>query len=782
MCAASLLSRAADAEGAEKAAEATVEKAVQEWQSRGEPVPEALSLLKEVNAAARASAKGMLGGGVAGKLLGMRSRLFESACARATPEELRLLGAMIPELPMAGPLWFDADVRLDECVIAYGNAVFQHEVKKLKAKPVNLKLAPSEAAPPPHLEIWPKGLRDAWLAWRGAANALEEEKEMGAFGESTLGTVQTSGTPGVRDALLFQKLGPKPEPGLWRQLLAQEQRKGLRIKREEESTRRARHRAILVSLLADGRLREAVGVVCNQLAREEGYPNDRARNSYATLAREFLTGVGLDWEMIFTGFLLAERTQNPGVFNPGVLGNTEAWLILGAHGSPHGVQLGLDWIAHAKMRSEDARPFLLRALGPEPQNPVTANDPRPKRTEALPAEVRAKAVALLSEFLDPGQPDGLLGRSVEDLTPALAKDFERPLKALLTHRTHVIAARALWLLRSAGLVGPEVQIAPPKALARVRLIVDGAPLANTSVTVQLKHTQQRFTTLSQQRLTTSADGELVIPQSAVSQREKVESVVLSLVPEVERLAGAPSRQPNEGGTQVAEGPPAILSKPWFAIAVPIQEENTIQEIAIRTAELEIGLKRNPGVGADEEMSVSLVRTGMSPDRMIRAKGKPGESVVFPRVQLGSYRMVITGNSIVLPAPQEVHVTKMGSLKLVDLQAGRNVRAAVGGASSPNARISSIAKLWRDGLELKATRHARGNGWDGLPLGKYRLRVASSTELEQLMRGRGMVGILPSNTAQRHAAREVEFELKPESPSIVDLGVIQLEPEAAKQEK
>src|SRR5688572_28790580 len=97
MWTACLFTRAADTEGAEKAAEASVEKAVQEWQNRGEPVPEALRLLKDVNAAARASAKGIQGGAVAGKLLGLRSRLFESACARATPEELHALGAMIPE-------------------------------------------------------------------------------------------------------------------------------------------------------------------------------------------------------------------------------------------------------------------------------------------------------------------------------------------------------------------------------------------------------------------------------------------------------------------------------------------------------------------------------------------------------------------------------------------------------------------------------------------------------------------------------------------------------------
>jgi hypothetical protein len=167
-------------------------------------------------------------------------------------------------------------------------------------------------------------------------------------------------------------------------------------------------------------------------------------------------------------------------------------------------------------------------------------------------------------------------------------------------------------------------------------------------------------------------------------------------------------------------------------------------------------------------------------QVVQSMGKPGESLLFQRLQVGRYRMVVRSETTVAKPLQEVHVTKLGSLKLVELEAGRAVRAQFGGAWAAE-RITTIAKLFRDGVQVSGTLHSRGTRWDGLPLGKYVLRIPSSTELENAVRIRALAQP-PGSKSQRHAAREVEFELTPDSPAVVDLGVIELKPEEGEETK
>jgi hypothetical protein len=83
------------------------------------------------------------------------------------------------------------------------------------------------------------------------------------------------------------------------------------------------------------------------------------------------------------------------------------------------------------------------------------------------------------------------------------------------------------------------------------------------------------------------------------------------------------------------------------------------------------------------------------------------------------------------------------------------------------------------VELRTQFFARGDRWDGLPLGKYKLRVPSSKELDALALQRGLARpIVPQLRIPRHAAFEMEFELTADSPAIVELGVLQLKPEEA----
>ena len=159
---------------------------------------------------------------------------------------------------------------------------------------------------------------------------------------------------------------------------------------------------------------------------------------------------------------------------------------------------------------------------------------------------------------------------------------------------------------------------------------------------------------------------------------------------------------------------------------------------------------------------------------MRIRAKPWQSVVFQGVQVGKYRLLVQGTGLAQPQWMETHVTRRGSLKLVALAPGRTVQATLAGAP-PNLRITALGKLTRDGKEVNAQLYARGDRWEGLPLGKYRLRIPSTKELEAAAQQRV---VLRFSTLQspRHAGFEMDFELTDNSPATVELGVIKLEPE------
>ncbi len=758
------LSGAADAEDSGKPRGPGIDEGIREWSNQGKPVSGALQLLAQMNAELRTGGRT--------DLLPVRSMLFEEACYRANGEELRSLGAMIPDLaPGADGTPNDCE-RFNKCIIFYGNAAFRHEVSKLAARPAHLKLPTSTAAPPAELTIAPKTLRDAWLARAAVMEPFERLKEA-AISEPAA----TKEMPETRaDIAVLKKLGPSPPRGLWRELLWQAHREQLQpMPGDREVSRRALHFGLVLSLLADGRMDAAVGAVCSRLFDEEGYSNDPARQTYAAVTRHFLGAHGLDWEFIFLGLLLQERPVKPGEFRV-ALANTEAWLMLGAFGSPRGVQAGLDWISFAKMGTEEARPFLIQALGPDPVPSKVLVDSRPKRAKVLPPEIRAQATPLFAGFLDPTQQLTPLHRALEDVSAWMAKDFETPLRKLLEHRSRVIAARALWLLKSAGLVAEETTLPPGPGPIRVRLMVDGVPLANTPVAVQTRGHSWR--------MATSAEGEVVLSTDGVLIRETIDSIQISGNPDqlvapaarlpqaiAEILRSKPDPIPEQKPANAGENPP----KPWFQVTVPVNPEGkTPKEVTIETGELEVGLKGGPGIPNDTPISVFLMRDGRVPLPSIQLPGKPWQSVVFQNVQVGKYRLVVQGAGLAQPQFLDAHVTKRGSLKLVELAAGRTVHGTLAGGA-PNLRLTSVARLTRDGVEVRTALYARGDRWDGLPLGKYRLRIPSTKELEAAAQKRGIVRP-PTWQQPRHAAYEMDFDVTAESPAIVELGVIQLKPE------
>jgi hypothetical protein len=744
----------AEANGRENAAD--LQRKLVHWTEAGQPVAEAIRLLHVVNAELRAGAKETL--------LDARRTLFHHACDRANPAELQALAEMIPEFgSLEGPEWLGVEASFEECVLAYAKAAFEHEVRKLQARPAKLEMPLAKGTLPPVLVDAPKQFEEAWRAWQGA---MEAYQALDAAAAKAAAEAKETVEPRHRVAAL-RRLGPTPEPGLWRELLQQDHQVRRNFPPGEwedwQPTGRARHLAIILSLMADGRMQEAVGAVCAHLRSGEDYVAP-GRKGFAALAREILIARGLDWELICGGFLVSERLHSPGQNPSAALANREVWLMLAALGSARGVQLGLDWIRHSGMGSGSARPYLLQALGPAPAEPKIIPGRSPQRRKILPPKVRADAASILGGFLAPGNGTAELHRTLEEIPPWLAEDLNAPLQRLLGHRSHVIAARALWLLRNAGLADPETTIALPPPPIRLRVMQDGKPLASTSVVIRANGMERS--------LTTASDGELALSLHDVLEPERIDAVSLFAGPRAPKEQAG--RQAEEGHDRQAKAG-EIWQGPWFSLTTPVTiGAEAAKVIGFETGEIEIGLNWNAGVPPAAKIHLTLQKEGDPFRFSVEAAGQPGQSVVFQKVQVGKYRLFVHGVGLAQSDPQTVHATKAGSLKLIELHPGRDVEAELMGTDGMKYLIAENATLYRDGAEVSPALHSRGPRWEGLPLGRYRARIPSSAELVAEREKRG--GVSPIARNQRHAAHEVEFELTPESPSVVNLGVIRLKPE------
>jgi hypothetical protein len=568
---------------------------------------------------------------------------------------------------------------------------------------------------------------------------------------------------------------------VWRELLLQEEQEQhelARIFREESDiAARARNRGILLALLAEERMQEAVGAACSQLGDEIEFESDPPPKPYTALAREFFTALGLDWELIYFGFLLAERGPESEDAGETPLSETEVWQMLGARGSARVVRLGVDWIRRARMDSEQAFPFLLRALGSVPRDrdfPVDSIQPELERRERLPAKTRGEVLAVLASYFDSKQPPQALNEALLQIPDSLAKDLRAPLRKLLAHPNHRIAARALELLASAKLAGPKTTIATPPAPLRFRVILDGEPLRNTAVKVAAEGIEER-------EVTTDADGRLTISLVDVLQPENIREVRIWIGPGGKEVVSSTldEEKKDAPGTRHDVWPGS-----WFVIETPVlAEDATEKEIAANTGEIEIGLKGTEGVPPEALVSVSLTREenddddGISFSGWARAAAKPGASVVFQHLQLGKYRVSVDAEGIAKSEAQSVKVTKSGALKMIELKPGRHVQGEILLLNGEKFDISIIGKLSHDGAEVES----QGvEGWEGLPLGKYQLEIPSTKELEDAARAEGeTLGPFPKE--HRHARHEVEIELAANSPPVVDLGTIKLKPEKADAE-
>jgi hypothetical protein len=689
--------------------------------------------------------------------------VYNEAVVRSNGAEFEELAELLRALPPESFTFRD-------CFQPYVMHAIHLAVTQLAERPVRLEWQPIEKPVPPELADEPASFREAWRLHRTVVapyRALpfrDEAVDARARKVSPIG-------PDLR------RVVGQPEPGAWRRLVVHGW--GHIGERDQWSLHHSRNRALLLSLLADGRLHEAAGAAFSQLA-----PNTEIDSrSREPIEVELLPALGLDWEQVVFGSLLPLTWRNGENGRKIAKGDGEfdAWRLLAARGSESVVRQCLELIHWARLEPQNAVEFLLTALGP-----ATARGgedhrlgyPSLRRTVQLPPELRQELVSVLTEYLAPTNTPADLVDAMESIPGYAYEELREPLTALLSHRVHRVAADAQRLLTKVGMATGEEAIAPPPPPLAFRLVLNGQPLSGSPLTLRALRTgpepnpRHVGPLVPPLKLTTPADGAVEFPIAECAEPERLVAVELRHCPHDEEPEDWEPRPPPDPNRRRDLWP-----GPWIVQRVHVRAgDQQVHEVALQAADLEVRVSAFPGFPPGTPVSLALWKDPAgenAPDEgAVELEARAGSSGFLQRLQPGKYTLQVTApwateyrSGITIGEAAVVHEVK--------LEPGRNVRGTlVHPDGTKDDFLPRAARLFRDGAEVQQKYAVE---WSGMPFGRYTARIPSTREAEEEARkeGRSMPKVAKED---RTAAREVSFVIDAATPVMLDLGEIVVPPE------
>jgi hypothetical protein len=679
--------------------------------------------------------------------------VFSHACQKAGPEDLAALGAVLAELPAKHP-------EFAVCFEGLTLATLRVTTERLQQQTQKPAVPPTQEEPPAAVANGPPELRAAWKTWNSIAGPYRAIAKVPP--PAAAPALPEDLTTPLRDFLR------EPKEGAWKGLLQTvadvEADPWLRI--ESTSTRTLRN-GVILSLLHDGKLAEALGMLCQNPVL--GPPSTIAPTATDLNSRLslLLAAAGFDWEQLLLGSLVSEdadgamslRSRQRGALRP-----------LAVSGSARSVQLALQIVREKKMETMDSIYFLASALRTPPKanaDPATdvaaqriaritsSTSSTTTRIKELPADVRQELVQAMAAHLRV-EGAGTLSTLQYVLTQVprdIVPELREALEALLKHPSHLIAGKARTLLAEQKLVDPETPIAAPPPPLRLRLKVDGQPLANMAVQVYTSE-------LGRQASTTDAQGEISVSLESVLDPSRVKSLQLVACPTGPR--GTASKEDAE-----------VWRGPWIDTTLAVSPGATEPvEAAFTTATLELALDPRSSVKLKAPAQIRMKRTDGSNyiSNSTRVAVPFTDSLTFEGLQIETYQLTIFAEGAAYQEIPRLALGKTGSIRLIKLEPGRSVKAKILTPAGQDLTLISNCTLLQDGETVPLHYATDLRQADGLPLGKYHLHLPSTAEQEEARRKKKLV-FYPAE--DRHEGWDLDFELTAESPAVVDLGEIRL---------
>jgi hypothetical protein len=380
-----------------------------------------------------------------------------------------------------------------------------------------------------------------------------------------------------------------------------------------------------------------------------------------------------------------------------------------------------------------------------------------KRTAPLPPDLRNEVLAALTGYFAEDRPTRTTFTVLVIIPDTLLPELQKPLEKLLQHRSYVVARTARERLVAVKLAEPTAAITPPPPPLKFRVTMNGAPIADTNIGVYLAGT---ITNKS------NADGVVTIGRESLLEPEKIRSVDLS---------AGPTDAPKPAARN-ADDTETVWPGPWLEVKQELKDGADREiDVPVTGASLEITFdpKSVPNPRGSAKVMLTRLPEKAARDQFVTVKTDQLDTVVFQRLQSGSYRVDVEAEGATFYQSKPIELAKTGSHRLVQLAPGRSLTARLAypdGSKSPTGADSNL-ELSRNGVRIWQ-RDYRNAQWTGLPMGKYHLHVPSTAERA----ARLPAGASRKSLGVPHRGYDRDIELTADSPFLVDLGEIKLQPE------
>lgn len=602
--------------------------------------------------------------------------------------------------------------------------------------PSGVKLPLYEGPMPEHLQAATPELQDAWRRYKAFTTAflaaVETPKEAGWLG------VQQSWPlfyDVAGDVLEGKVGGAVPR-------LAQFQWGGW-CGTGSDTLYEPQSRLLFMSLLRERRYAPAVGALFEMLK----HPSF----SYGSFddglwKRQFIGWCGADWEVLYAGAALDEKPT---------LGD------LARHGSPLAARLLLQMAQLPKISERDdylrAIAALIKPSGlPTGYGTASSADIRRVAKEAIPAEIQQQLLGVLHNKV---QPDAGLD-SIEVLSHILV-DLARPESKAALHRIMEMPygkarERAALALRA---LGEEIAPVPVRPVG-FRLLQNGKAMPSTGIEWEIRMGEMGDTSSSMQ---TSEAGNFQLKRDYFVDAQR----------KITRLwfAAEPLKSPGDA---------------WFGLQIlPPANLDGITELKVETGALTLDLQPNHApefyvnqpillrLHAERPLSTSLYFAPISKDLRVPFASQ----ITFPTLQKRKYQVEIFAPGAAR-WQQEIALDAERKAVPVVLEPGAAVKFEIIAPGGEKRDLAVEHVLLRDGKPIASYLYYEYENriYRGLPSGAYTLKVLSSADKKMSSAARRSAKeIAPPLQFPAYSGMQRDFVIGKDSPAVIDLGEIKLEP-------
>ncbi len=654
---------------------------------------------------------------------------FERACDKADVSELAEVIQLYVSLD---PQSFEKSSLLWPLAARW----IHEELKNISSDSLPRKLEGADAAVPAELENAPSDLMNAWKIFKQATRAYDLKFERRP--ETKMIGFQSNERAFYR---LVDELLLKRDEGLGKKLANFGWRGGYGT--GSEFLFDPQSLTVFMALLHGRGIAEAIGAA----VYIRGYKPLTTRDIDVRI--EFLEKCGVDWELVLAGAQLDSEVNHVPT------GRHKGYLrALAAYGSDRAAALVAKMAQRGKagMRQQyaDALAAFITRGSDNDVREVNSSDIARVSKGQVSQQTKLEIIRVLQEFATPDASEQVVRPALQAFRRAKLPGTIATLSNLTKHRSAEVAQAAANILNS---MGKKFALpAPPKPVC-FQILINGGPIhGDVSVAWSVY----------------GAAGGMVSSAGKPNEEGMIEIKREHFLD--------PERKPKSIALET--GAAESAREPFFYVPLPVPvnlDSVTRVDVDLQSMELKIHGPRETQPATEQKATIHIERNKSEGEseaehiyhQISRTFDAPAEQPMSLMLQPGSYRLEI----LLAGAERYTHiVTADARNSSIDVQLRPGADVHVEPVRPDDQRMLGGAYLTKPNSETDLKYCQDQNGiFRGLPCGDYVLHIPSSADLHS--RDKLFVD------AVNYTGRQIPFRISDNSPPLIDLGTIRLDPAA-----